>query len=106
MALLTDKMPAKKSITRLEQLSTLHTQLCVDPMWKAYPDFVTDPWDSICVFLRGYAFEHQGRSPDYGPVAVAAIEAVKAQPIGTGAACAAWSSFGANLRDRGQNIAL
>jgi hypothetical protein len=106
MTVLTAKSSAKETIARLERLSTLHMQVCVDPLWEAYPDFMTDPWDSLRIFLRGYAFEHQGRSPDYGPVAVAAVDSVKARPPGSEAALAAWLNFGANLSDRGRNVAL
>jgi endonuclease III len=40
------------------------------PLWNKYKNYTTDIWDSLGIFLEGYAFERQGRSPDYSYAAV------------------------------------
>ena len=42
-------------------------------LWKEYPNHTTDIWDSLAIFLEGYAFERQGRKPDYSHAAVDAL---------------------------------
>lgn len=41
--------------------------------WKKYSNHTTDIWDSLAIFLEGYAFERQGRKPDYSHAAVDAL---------------------------------
>ncbi|HIJ53155.1 MAG TPA: hypothetical protein HPP66_08385 [Planctomycetes bacterium] len=41
--------------------------------WKKYPNHTTDIWDSLAIFLEEYAFERQGRKPDYFHAAVDAL---------------------------------
>lgn len=38
--------------------------------WEKYPQYRTDIWDSLSIFLEGYAFERQGRNPGYSHAAV------------------------------------
>lgn len=40
------------------------------PVWNAYPKYYEDVWDSLCIFLEGYAFERQGASPNYHHAAI------------------------------------
>lgn len=50
------------------------------PLWhKYYPNHGKDIWGSLAVFLEGYAFERQGRSPNYSPAAVKALFDCKKQ---------------------------
>lgn len=42
-------------------------------LWKKYPNHTTDIWDSLAIFLEGYAFERQGRKPDYSHAGVDAL---------------------------------
>ncbi len=39
-------------------------------LWGKYPNHATNIWDSLAIFLEGYAFERQGRRPDYFHAAV------------------------------------
>ena len=43
------------------------------PLWKKYPNHSNDVWSSLSIFLEGYAFERQGRRPDYSHAAVDAL---------------------------------
>jgi hypothetical protein len=49
------------------------------PLWRKYPEFATDPWHSLAIFLEGYAFERQGRNPGYFHAAVDALFYCKQQ---------------------------
>lgn len=41
--------------------------------WRKYPKHDADIWDSLAIFLESYAFERQGRKPDYSHAAVDAL---------------------------------
>lgn len=43
------------------------------PVWNRYQNHRKDIWDSLALFLEAYAFERQGRRPDYFHVAVDAL---------------------------------
>jgi len=47
--------------------------------WNRYPNYKSDIWDLLAIFLQGYAFERQGRKPDYFDVAVDALYDCKAR---------------------------
>ena len=56
-----------------EQVSCYFKQCMLLFLWKKYPNHTTDIWDSLAIFLEGYAFERQGRKPDYFHAAVDAL---------------------------------
>lgn len=41
--------------------------------WGKYPNYDTDIWDSLAIFLEVYAFERKGRKPDYFHATVDAL---------------------------------
>lgn len=43
------------------------------PLWNKYTNHSTDIWNSLAIFLEGYAFERQGKRPDYPYAAVDAL---------------------------------
>lgn len=49
----------------------------MNQLWNRYPEKETNHWDSMSLFLEGYAFERQGRRPDYAHVAINVIMTVK-----------------------------
>lgn len=53
-----------------EQSSCFFRERYMLPRWRKYSNYITDIWDSLAIFLGGYAFERQGRRPDYSPTAV------------------------------------
>lgn len=60
-----------------EQVSCLY-QGGMRYLWNnKYPDHATDIWDSLAIFLEGYAFERQGRKPDYSHAAVDTVNAYR-----------------------------
>lgn len=48
------------------ELSIIFKTYYQDPIWSKY--------DAASLFIAGYAFEHQGRSPSFSPAAIDAIE--------------------------------
>ena len=56
-----------------EQVSCFHCKMFTEPLWNKYPAYATDIWDSLAIFLEGYAFERQGKNPDYPYAAVDAL---------------------------------
>ncbi|MFQ5964279.1 MAG: hypothetical protein ACE5KZ_08355 [Candidatus Scalinduaceae bacterium] len=76
------------------------------PLWSKYPHHVTDGWDSLAIFLEGYAFERQGRRPDYSHVAIDALIDCKKQNNGnltTGIVNYVWQSFKDKLSNKSLN---
>ncbi len=52
-----------------EQISCSYKQGVI-LLWNEYPNHTTDIGDSLAILLEGYAFERQGRKPDYFHAAV------------------------------------
>jgi hypothetical protein len=52
-----------------------------------------DPWQALAFFLNWYAFEHQGRSPAYGPVASDVVLESTDKAWSKSLAEGAWQSF-------------
>jgi len=76
------------------------------PLWKKYSNHISDIWDSLAIFLEGYAFERQGRRPDYAPAAVNALfhyEKQNSGDIRQSAANDIWQHFARLLNNRGLN---
>jgi len=74
--------------------------------WKKYPNHTTDIWDSLAIFLEGYAFERQGRKPDYFHAAVDALLGYKREHNGNmsnNIAKDIWSRFSKSLNGRKLN---
>ena len=56
-----------------EQVGCFHREMYMLPLWRKYRNHPTDIWDSLSIFLEGYAFERQGRRPDYSHAGVDAL---------------------------------
>jgi len=59
--------------------SVIFQERFMKPLWERYPLRESDTWDSLGLFLEGYAFERQGRRPDYGPAAVDSVMKAKSK---------------------------
>jgi len=59
--------------------SAIFQERSIKPLWERYPLRESDTWDSLGLFLEGYAFERQGRRPDYGPAAADAVVQAKSK---------------------------
>lgn len=55
----------KKWLKFFEQVSCFYREMFMLPLWNKYSNYNTDIWDSLSIFLEGYAFERKGRRPDY-----------------------------------------
>ena len=51
-------------------VSCFYRQMFMAPLWNKYPNYQNNILNSLAIFLEGYAFERQGRRPDYFHVAV------------------------------------
>ncbi len=88
-----------------ERLSELFIARYIQPLWAANVGFENDQWLSLRLFLQMYAFERQGRSPDYSFAAVDAIDDNRSVPLDRRSARKVWESFAARLRDLNLNHA-
>jgi len=88
---------------RFERLSELFLSMLINPLWKACGDVEQDGWASLRVFLSVYAFERQGRSPDYAPAAADMIDEIREMPLRADAASRAWTRFAEKLNNKGLN---
>ena len=64
---------AQEWLDLFEQVSCFHCKMFTEPLWNKYPAYATDIWHSLAIFLEGYAFERQGKNPDYPYAAVDAL---------------------------------
>lgn len=62
-----------------EKVSCFYRHMFMLPLWNKYPKYKIDIWDSLSIFLEGYAFERQGRRPDYFYAGVDALLYCKQQ---------------------------
>lgn len=53
-----------------QDVSCFYRQMLMLPLWNKYPNYQNRIVDSLAIFLEGYAFERQGRRPDYFHAAV------------------------------------
>jgi len=90
---------------RFEELASVYRERVMMPDWKGCHDFEENMWGSVRLFLRGYAFERQGSSPDYRFAAAEAIDNVRAQAMSEKSAGKVWEKFKAMLAGKGVNYA-
>ncbi|MCD6416423.1 MAG: hypothetical protein J7M08_06975 [Planctomycetes bacterium] len=90
---------------RFERLSSLFVSRLMNPVWEACGDVEHDGWASLRLFLSGYAFERQGRSPDYAPAATDTVDEMRARPLAANVAAEAWTCFAQKLNNEGLNHA-
>jgi hypothetical protein len=104
-------MPKAERFEALQDFAAvgkLYRAHLMDPNWKRYPDRDTCPWDGIALFLWSYAFERQGRRPDYSPVAADVVKELKREGFRIDqpeAATEAWDRFKKRLEGNRLNIA-
>jgi len=53
-----------------QDVSFFYRQMLMLPLWNKYRNYQNSIVDSLAIFLEGYAFERQGRRPDYFHAAV------------------------------------
>ena len=53
-----------------QDVSCFYRQMLMVSLWNKYSNYRNNIVDSLAIFLEGYAFERQGRRPDYFHVAV------------------------------------
>jgi hypothetical protein len=81
------------------QVSGLFRARFQDPLWEKYKAAASDWKAAACLFLEGYAFERQGRSPSYPHAAVQAVEQVADYQCSPDFARKVWKEFEALIRE-------
>jgi len=74
--------------------------------WERYNGHRTNIWESLAIFLGSYAFERQGRRPDYSDAAVDALLACERNNQGNlnqGVCTEIWQDFSMRLNQQGLN---
>lgn len=91
-----------------DRLGILYEARFLKPMWSRFPAREDDDWESVGVFLHGYASERQGANPAYRHVALDVIEELRARGNSvsdpTSVQCA-WDVFRRLLNDQNLNHA-
>jgi len=77
------------------ELSVIFKTYYQDPIWSKYKKD-----DAANLFIAGYAFEHQGRSPSFSPAAIDAIEKAKGS---TDFAANVWENFSKSVNKNSAN---
>ena len=88
-----------------EKLGELYVARLMRSVWEENADCEKDPWLSLRVFLKMYAFERQGRAPDYAFAAVDAIDEHRFVSMKSTSARMVWESFASRLGNRNLNHA-
>ncbi len=92
-------------LKRFERLSQLFVTRLMNPIWDASGFVENDTWASLRLFLSGYAFERQGRSPDYAPAAADTIDEMMSSDLCPDMAAKAWDLFAHKLNNQRLNHA-
>jgi len=88
-------------------VSCFYREMFMLPLWNKYPNHTTDIWDSLGVFLEGYAFERQGGRPDFFHAAVDSLLYCKQQNNGILNQIVVnniWQQFSLLLKNQSLNI--
>ncbi len=89
-----------------EEVGGVYCQTILWPNWEEYGE-CKEPWQAAAFFLNGYAFERQGRSPNYTHAAVDAVKegnALKEGRIDSITEEELWKSFKDKLGDERLNL--
>lgn len=57
-----------------QDVSSIYRDMYMYPLWESFPDHETNRIHSLSIFLGMYAFERQGRNPNYFHVAVDSLK--------------------------------
>ena len=76
-----------------EKFSNLDVARYMRPVWEENDGYEEDKWLSLRLFLGTYAFERQGRSPDYAFAAVDAIDENRSVALEPASSHTIWDSF-------------
>ena len=88
-----------------EKLGDFYVARYMNSLWEENGTCETDKWASLRLFLKVYAFERQGRSPDYAFVATDSVDEHQARPLSKDVVRPIWRSFCGRLKNMGVNHA-
>ena len=102
-------MVPKEALQEFARLGEMYREI-QRPHVERYPGWKSGRWDSLGLFLVGYAFERQGRSGNYAPAAADVIDELKGDNLTPTIALVAWEDFkgrlgGVNLNESNNPMA-
>lgn len=84
-----------------ENVSCFYRHMLMFPLWNKYSNYQNNICDSLSIFLEGYAFERQGRRPDYFHAAVdSLIHCIQQKTLN---ANCIWNRFKQSLNNQNLN---
>lgn len=84
-----------------ENVSNFYRHMLMLPLWQKHPGYLADNKDALAIFLEGYAFERQGRSPNYSHAAVDSL--IHCCSHGNMNAISVWNEFRDSLDNQKLN---
>lgn len=93
-------MDIQHIMVSFEGVSTLFLHRFMEPLWSKYPNVENDIWDSLRLFLWGYAFLRQGSSNDYAPVAIDVINEISGKSLDVNTTDLIWDSFKSKKKEK------
>lgn len=82
------------------QVATVARERYVDPLWRRFPQATTSLSRSVALFVEGYAFERQGRSPSFPDAAADLLSESRSEVLDPSEV---WTGFCAKL-EGGLNV--
>ena len=91
-------------LSLFEKCSCFYIKMVYE-VWEKYSRHKEDLWESLFIFLEYYAFERQGRKPDYFHAAVDALSKLKREKASLDKTSAKrlWNIFKSILNDKSLN---
>jgi len=89
----------KHWLQMFQDVSCFYRHMLMLPLWNKYPNYRNSILHSLAIFLEGYAFERQGRRPDYFH---AAVDSLIACNKNLNANCV-WNNFRLRLNNQRLN---
>lgn len=88
-----------------EIIGCFYRELLLRPLWSKYPNHTIDIWESLALFLEGYAFEREGKQKNYPYAAVIGLLCVKRNNgiLNQNVAQQIWNCFSQLLNNQGLN---
>jgi len=91
-------------LKQFEDISNIFKTMYLQPLWKKYD--LNEPLAATMLFLEGYAFERQGRSPAFSPAAIEAIKMADRIKNPKDFPIIVWDNFRDLLDNKGLNLKL
>jgi hypothetical protein len=96
----------KEMLKLFEDISIIFKAQYQESLWMKYKNRLDDPISAVSLFLEGYAFERQGRSPAFSPASIEAVNYSKNYKDSKDFADKVWENFCNSLGNERLNFKL